>query len=513
MPTPSPTRVAELIGLIHSTTGETRTTISPLTGEPVAEIPKSSIDDVDASFDAARAAQRAWSQTPLGERRRALLRLHDLAIERQEELAELIRIESGKTSNDAFAEVAHVALTARYYARRLRRHMRPERRSGMLPGLTGVRLNRVPKGVVGIISPWNYPLTMAISDGVAAIAAGNAVVHKPDSQTPLTALAAVELLRDAGFPREIWQVVSGAGSVVGTAIIERADYLCFTGSTATGTLIAKQLADRLVGSSLELGGKNPMIVLPGADVEKSAAGAVTACFASAGQLCVSIERLYVADSLYDDFRDAFVRRVQAMSLGAGPDWDTDMGSLVSPAQLETVVKHVDDAVTNGATVLTGGNARPDLGPFFFEPTVLEGVTQAAQCFGDETFGPLVSLYRYSSVDEAIDLANAGEYGLNASLWGPVRAARDIAPRIKAGTVNINEGFAASFGSIDAPMGGMRQSGMGRRQGAEGIHRYTEPQAVAVQRGVPVFGPAFISSRRWAKLLTLGMKVLRRTPRA
>jgi len=509
----SPARVAELTGLVRSTTGETRTTTSPLTGDPVAEIPKSSIDDVEAAFDAARAAQLTWSQTSLRERRRALLRLHDLAIERREELLDLVQLESGKTRNDAFAEVAHVALTARYYARRLRRHMRPERRSGMLPGLTAVRLNHVPKGVVGIISPWNYPLTMAISDGVPAIAAGNTVVHKPDSQTPLTALAAVELLRDAGFPPDVWQVVSGAGSVVGTAIIERADYICFTGSTATGTLIAKQLADRLVGSSLELGGKNPMIVLPGADVEKSAAGAVQACFASAGQLCVSIERLYVADSLYDDFRDAFVRRVKALSLGAGMDWDTDMGSLVSPAQLETVAKHVDDAVTNGASVLAGGNARPDLGPFFFEPTVLEGVTQAAQCFGDETFGPLVSLYRYGSVDEAIDLANLGEYGLNASVWGPVRAARDVAPKIKAGTVNINEGFAASFGSIDAPMGGMRHSGMGRRQGAEGIHRYTEPQAVAVQRGLPVFGPASISSERWAKLLTLGMKLLRRTPRA
>jgi succinate-semialdehyde dehydrogenase/glutarate-semialdehyde dehydrogenase len=366
---------------------------------------------------------------------------------------------------------------------------------------------------VGIISPWNYPLTMAISDGLAAIAAGNVIVHKPDSQSPLIALAGIELLRDAGFPADVWQVVSGAGSVVGTAIIERADYICFTGSTATGTVIAKQLAERLVGCSLELGGKNPMIVLPGADVEKAAAGAVDACFSSAGQLCVSIERLYVHDSLYEQFRDSFVRRVQAMSLGVGFDWEVDMGSLVSPAQLETVTKHVDDAVVNGATVLTGGNARPDLGPYFYEPTVLEGVTDAAQCFADETFGPLVSLYRYDTVDEAVELANAGEYGLNASIWGPSRTARHIAAGIKAGTVNINEGFAASFASIDAPMGGMRHSGTGRRQGYEGIHRYTEPQAVAVQRLVPILGPDSVSKRRWASLYTVGLRMLRRTPRA
>ena len=434
-------------------------------------------------------------------------------LERREELLDLIQLESGKARSHAFDEIAHVALTARFYARRLRRQLKPERRSGALPGLTSVRVNHVPKGVVGIISPWNYPLTMAISDGLPAIAAGNTVVHKPDSQSPLIALAGVELMRDAGFPPDVWQVVSGAGSVVGTAIVERADYICFTGSTATGSLIARQAADRLVSCSLELGGKNPMIVLPGANVEKTAAGAVNACFSSAGQLCVSIERLYVPDSLYDDFRDAFVRRVNALSLGAGLDWDADMGSLVSPAQLETVTKHVDDAIANGASVLTGGKARPDLGPYFYEPTVLEDVTDAAECFAGETFGPLVSLYRYGTVDEAVELANAGEYGLNASIWGPVRQARGLAADIKAGTVNINEGFSASFGSIDAPMGGMRHSGLGRRQGAEGIHRYTEPQSVAVQRGFPMAGPAFLRPETYAKLLTIGLKVLRRTPRA
>ncbi len=506
-------RVAELLGQIRTTTAETRTTISPLDGLPVAAVPVSSIDDVQTAFDTARAAQRQWTATSLRQRKKVLLRLHDLVLDHQDELMDLIQIESGKTRAHAFDEVAHVALTARFYARRLRKQVSSQRRSGALPFLTKVRVNIVPKGVVGIISPWNYPLTMAISDGIPAIAAGNAVVHKPDSQSPLIALAAVELLRKAGMPADLWQVVSGSGSVIGSAIIDRADYICFTGSTATGKIIAKQAAERLVSCSLELGGKNPMIVLDSADPGRAAEGAIGACFSSAGQLCVSTERLYVADKNYDAFKSAFIAKVAAMQLGSSLDFGPDMGSLVSASQLETVEKHVADAEANGATILTGGKARPDLGPFFFEPTVLEGVTSAAECFANETFGPLVSLYRFNSDDEAVALANQGEYGLNASIFGEVRQARRIAGQIKAGTVNINEGFAATFGSVDAPMGGMRQSGLGRRHGVEGILRYTEPQSVASQSLIPVSGPRFFSAEKNSGLLTFALRLLRRTPRA
>ena len=508
-----PERIARLVSLVRSTSGEFRTTHSPLDGRAVADIPLSSIDDVEAAFAAARGAQVAWAQTSFRTRRKALLRLHDLVLEHQDELLDLIQIESGKSRQHAYDEVAHLALTARFYARRLRKQLKPRRRNGALPTLTSVTVNQVPKGVVGIISPWNYPLTMALSDGLPAIAAGNAVVLKPDSQSPLIALAGVELMRQAGIPADVWQVVSGAGSVVGTAIIQRADYVCFTGSTATGKIVAQQSSERLISCSLELGGKNPMVVLPGADIERAAAGAVQACFSSAGQLCVSIERLYVHEDSLEEFKAAFVSRVEHLALGASLDWDADIGSLISQAQLDTVTQHVDDAVAHGATVLTGGRARPDIGPYFYEPTVLEGVTADAECFAGETFGPLVSLYPFRTVEEAVALANGGEYGLNASLWGKPRQAKAIAPRIKAGTVNINEGFSATFGSVDAPMGGMRQSGVGRRQGAEGILRYTEPQAVAVQRLVPMGGPAFLKPQTYAALLTLGLKVLRRTPRA
>lgn len=512
-PVLSERRIAELTSLVRTSISETRRTVSPLTGAEVATVPISSVDDVADACAAARRAQQDWARSALASRRQMLLRLHDLVLDHQDELLDLIQLESGKSRAHAFDEVAHLALTARYYGRRLARILGPHRRSGVYPGLTRVWQLHQPKGVVGIISPWNYPLTMAICDGLAAIAAGNAVVHKPDSQSPLTALAGVELLRRAGFPIQLWQVVSGQGSVVGQAIIDRADYVCFTGSTRIGRRVAAQCAERLIGCSLELGGKNPMIVLPGANVEKAAAGAVPACFSSAGQLCVSIERIYIPRRQYAAFRDALVRRVQAMSFGTALDWEADMGTLVSPAQLATVEKHVADARAHGATVLTGGRARPDIGPWFYEPTVLEDVPPEAQCHDEETFGPLVSLYPYDTVEQAVAAANAGVYGLNASVWGPSRTARRVAARLKAGSVNVNEGFAATFGSIDAPMGGMRESGMGRRQGAEGLLRFTESQAIGAQSLLPVSGPAFVGAGRFARLLTHGLRLLKAMGRA
>jgi len=506
-------RVRELTGLIRASGDAMRPVVSPLTADEIAAVPVSGVGDVDAAFTAARRVQPDWAQSPLRTRRRMLLRLHDLVLDHQAELLDLIQLESGKSRAHAFEEVAHLALTARYYGRRLERIVGPHRRSGIYPGLTDVRQAQRPKGVVGVISPWNYPLTMAISDGLAAVAAGNAVVHKPDSQSPLTALAGAELLRAAGFWPQLWQIVSGPGPVIGSAIVESADYLCFTGSTTTGRSLAARCAERLIGCSLELGGKNPMIVLPGANPEKAAAGAVTACFGSAGQLCVSIERIYVHRRQYPAFRDALVRRVRAMRLGASSGFDSDMGSLATAAQAARVAEHVADAVANGATVLTGGQARPDLGPWFYEPTVLENVTDRAVCFATETFGPVASLYAYDTVVEAVEAANAGAYGLNASVWGPTRRARKVAERLTAGTVNVNEGYAATFGSIDAPMGGMRQSGLGRRQGAEGLLRFTESQAIGVQRLFPVTGPDDLDAGTFARIMTVALRMLKKTRRA
>lgn len=499
---------------IRASSGETRPTRSPVTGQPLAHIPQSTTDDVAAAFERARRAQVAWARTSIDARAETLLRLHDLILDRLEEICDVICWESAKSRLDAYLEALHVALTARYYARTAHRHLDTSRRSGAFPGLTRVEINRVPKGVVGIISPWNYPFTMALSDGLPALLAGNAVVAKPDAHTMLSALLGVDLLEQAGFPQDLWQVVAGPGSVIGTALMEHADYVCFTGSTATGRIVAQKCAERLIGCSLELGGKNPFMVLRDANLDQAASGAVRASFSNAGQLCVSTERMFIADQVYDRFVAALVERTRRLRLGAGIEWGHDMGSLISADQLETVSAHVEDAKAKGARVLVGGRARPDLAPFYYEPTILEGVTPSMTCFGHETFGPVISLYRFQNEEELIERANAGEYGLNAAIYSrDGRRARALAARIRCGTVNINEGYAATFASIDSPMGGMRQSGMGRRQGAEGIHRYTETQTVGTQRAVP-FGPAYgLSDERWATMMTASSKVLKKLGRA
>ncbi|MEC9051778.1 MAG: aldehyde dehydrogenase family protein, partial [Actinomycetota bacterium] len=285
-------------------------------------------------------------------------------------------------------------------------------------------------------------------------------------------------------------------------------------STATGKKVAAGCAERLIGCSLELGGKNPMMVLRDADVERAAEGAVRASFSNAGQLCVSTERLFVADQVYDRFVERFVARTEAMTLGATLDWGNDMGSLISQDQLDTVTRHVEDAVAKGARVLAGGKARPDLGPYYFEPTILEGVTPEMTCFGEETFGPVISLYRFHDEADAVARANDGEYGLNASIYSRDGArARDLARQVKCGTVNINEAFGATFASIDSPMGGMRESGMGRRQGSEGIHRYTESQSVGTQRLLRFAPMLGMSDEQYAGVMTANLRLMKKLGRA
>jgi acyl-CoA reductase-like NAD-dependent aldehyde dehydrogenase len=508
-----PARVRRLTALLVATGEETRPSVSPVNGQPLGHIPQSTTADVEEAFRRARKAQASWARTSLKERARLLMRLHDLVLERQDEIMDIICWESGKARKHAFDEPLHIALTARYYARTGDQHLSSRRVAGVVPGLTHVEVHRVPKGVVGIISPWNYPFTMALCDGLPALKAGNAVVSKPDSQTMLSALLGMELLREAGFPDDLWQVVSGPGRTIGTEIVGRADYVCFTGSTATGKVIARQCAERLIGCSLELGGKNPILVLRDADLDRAAEGAVRAAFSHAGQLCVSMERMFVADQVYDRFLQKFVDRVNAMSLGASTGWGVDMGSLISQDQLDTVVAHVEDAVAKGARVVTGGRHRPDLGPYFFEPTVLEGVQPGMQCFADESFGPVISVYRFTDEADAVARANEGAYGLNASVYTrDTRRGREVARQLTCGTVNVNEAFGATFASIESPMGGMRESGMGRRQGAEGILRYTEPQAVGTQRLLR-FGPMLgMSDEQYARFMTASVRLMSRLGR-
>lgn len=491
-------------------TDPARDVVEPFTGECLYSLPTSSEADVEAAFQRARIIQPAWAAMSLASRGAVMLRFHDLLLANRHAGLDLVQRETGKARKDANDEVLDVCITARHYSRDARRLLRPRRHLGALPGLVGVTELRVPKGVVGVISPWNYPMTLAISDAIPAMIAGNTIVLKPDVQTTLSALWIADLLAQAGLPEGVFNVVSGEGPLVGPWVIDRSDYVMFTGSTAVGRQVAARCGERLIGCSMELGGKNAMIVRADADPEAAASIAVRGSFSNSGQLCISMERIYVHESIFDEFLAAFARRTDAMRMSARIGWGSDIGSLISQKQLDRVSEHVDDAVERGADVVVGGKARPDVGPYFYAPTILTGVDDSMTLCSVETFGPVVAVYPVTSDEEAVRRANDTEYGLNASVVSrDHRAAQVIARQLRAGTVNINEGYAAAWASKRAPMGGMGASGLGRRHGDEGMLKYTEAQTIATQRALG-FGPQFgWSDERWGDTLAGAMGVMKK----
>ena len=488
-----------------STSGAFITVTSPF-GPELYSLETSTAADVETAANAARQAQSSWARESLRTRAKVILRFHDLVLRNREEILDLIQWETGKARRDANEELLDVALVARYYARHLG-VLKERRRMGAFPGLISAIERHVPLGVVGIISPWNYPLTLAVSDAIPALLAGNGVVLKPDPLTSLTALYISDLLIQAGLPEGLFGVVIGDGIDLGTPIIDSVDFLMFTGSTKVGRIVAAQCGQRLIGVALELGGKNAMIIRADADVSKAAEIATRACFGNTGQLCISIERLYVHESIHDAFLNEFVRLTQAMTAGTSVGWGASYGPLISTAHAQNVMAFISDATANGAVIAAGGELT---GESTLTPTILTGVSEKMRICREETFGPVVAVQPYATDEQAIAMANDSEYGLNASVLSRnSKAALAIARQLQAGTVNVNEGYAPAWSALSSPMGGFGASGLGRRHGVQGILQYTEDQTIATQRALG-FGPPFgMSDQAWGEMLTRSLGIMKK----
>ncbi|MBX3067571.1 MAG: aldehyde dehydrogenase family protein [Cryobacterium sp.] len=506
---PSDKRIQMLCSALSNAEGKSTPINAPFTGKKLYDLPTGTAKDVAAAASKVRLAQVAWQASTPAARKAVLLKAHDLIVKRREDLLDLLQSETGKTRGQAFEEIFQSASVARYYALSANRVLRSRGRRSAIPTVLRARVNYQPKGLIGVVTPWNYPLSLAAMDVIPALAAGNGVLQKADNQGALSVLALREAFVDAGLPADLWAVVTGDGAEIGDAINDVSDYICFTGSTATGTKVGLRAAAALRGASLELGGKNPMIVLDDVDPVKAARAAVYACFSSMGQLCVSIERIYVLRGVAEAFTTEFAKRTRELRQSAAFDYSSDVGSLTLPSQLKRVEEHVKDAVDKGAKLLAGGQSRPELGPLFFAPTVLTDVTSEMRCSGNETFGPVVAISVVDSETEAVIVANDSEFGLNSSIFsGSVRRARRIAALLHTGSVNINEGYRASFSTVAAPMGGMKSSGLGRRNGSEGLLRFVESQTVANATGyirLPNTGAEF---SKLSGLLLILLKTLR-----
>lgn len=453
---------------------------SPATLEPVGEFEARTQSDVRAALEIARKAQPDWAMLPIDERARYLTRAVRALLQRQDEFVAVIRRETGKPEVEALAaEVLAACDALSFYAKRAKRILADRSVPVHLLKNKKLRVSYRPLGVVGIITPWNFPFLLALNPTAQALMAGNAVLLKPSEATPFSGQLVEELFRAAGLPEGVLQCLLGDGET-GRALVEAGvDKISFTGSVASGRKVAEACGRQLVPCTLELGGKDPMLVCEDADLERAAAGAVYGAFANAGQVCVSTERVYVAEAVADEF----VRKVIAKTaeLRQGADGEADVGPMIWSSQLAVVERHVQDAVAKGARVLAGGRRNPNGPGLFFEPTVLVDVDHDMAIMREETFGPVLPIMRVRDEDEALRLANDTRYGLNANVWTrDKRKGVELAKQIQAGGAVVND-CMITYGIAESPFGGRKESGVGQVNGEIGLRSYCHAQSIAVDR--------------------------------
>ena len=459
---------------------------NPATGEIIGTVPNRSADEVAEIVARARAAQPAWDALGFAGRARILRRAQKWVVDNSERLIETIVSETGKTYEDAqLAEISYVANSFGFWAKHAPEFLADEKIKSSNPFVAGRKLilRFRPVGVVGVIGPWNFPLSNSFGDCIPALAAGNACVLKPSEVTPLSSLVVEEMAREIGMPEHVFSVATGDGET-GAALVDEVNFVMFTGSTKTGRKVMERAARTLTPVSLELGGKDPMIVLDDADIDRAANAATFYAMNNAGQVCISTERAYVDEAVYDQFVAKVTDNVRKLRQGEshGPG-EADVGAVIFPPQLDIVEDHVRDAVDKGARVLTGGKRAEGAGRYY-EPTVLVDVDHTMKCMTDETFGPTLPIMKVRGAEEALRLANDSPYGLAASVWTRDAArGEDVARRVEAGAVCVNDA-QINYVALELPMGGWKASGLGSRHGAGGIRKYCDQQAILITRFAP-----------------------------
>src|SRR3982751_3297420 len=459
---------------------------NPATGQIVASVDVVAPERIPELVARARAAQPGWEALGFEARAQLLKRAQKWAIDNSDRIVETIVSETGKAWEDAqLAEVGYAAAAFGFWAKNAEKYLADERVKTASPFVKGRKLivRHVPVGVVGVIGPWNYPLTNSFGDCIPALAAGNAVILKPSEVTPLTSLKLAEGLKECGIPDGVFQVATGQGAT-GAALVDQVDMIMFTGSTATGKKVMAKAAETLTPVSLELGGKDPMIVLADADLERASNAAVYNGYANGGQICISVERVYVEEPVYDEFVSKVIDKTLALRRGQPGGYGTvDVGAVTFPPQAEIVESHVADAVAKGASVRTGGKLADGPGRFF-QPTVLTDVDHTMEIMTEETFGPTLPIMKVRDAEEALRLANDTRYGLNSSVWTKdLEKGQALADRVNAGSTCVNDANV-NYAANELPFGGWGESGIGVRHGAQGIRKYCKTHSVLVTRIAP-----------------------------